>query len=87
MNAWPRQTPPTVSGKDLASSYQRLGPQQRTRYPVKPNAPGESLKIIERLVLADPTNSEWQRDLAISYSNRGDLSSARGAISVKPNAS
>ncbi len=47
---------------------------------VKPSLGRESLDIRERLAKADPTNSQWQRDLAISYNKLGDLSSTRGDL-------
>ncbi len=37
-----------------------------------------SLDIRTRLAAADPTNSEWQRDLSISHNKLGDLAQAAG---------
>ncbi len=37
-------------------------------------------RCAERLAHADPSNSLWQRDLCVSYSKLGDLSSARGNL-------
>ena len=39
-----------------------------------------SLQIAERLARADPTNSEWQRDLSVSYEKLGDVEVAAGKL-------
>jgi tetratricopeptide (TPR) repeat protein len=42
------------------------------------------LAIAERLAAADPTNTEWQRDLSISRSKLGDVAVAAGDLAGAP---
>ena len=42
----------------------------------------DSLAIIERLARSDPGNSEWQRDLAVSYENIGAVQEAQGELAA-----
>jgi hypothetical protein len=40
----------------------------------------DSLEIRERLAKQEPSNSEWQHDLSISYERVGDVLSAQGDL-------
>ena len=40
----------------------------------------DSLAIRERLAAADRSNTEWQRDLSISYEKVGDVLKAQGKL-------
>jgi tetratricopeptide (TPR) repeat protein len=44
------------------------------------NAYRNDLAISERLAAADPSNTEWQRDLSISYEKVGDVLVAEGKL-------
>jgi tetratricopeptide (TPR) repeat protein len=41
---------------------------------------GKSFAIAEKLAAQDPSNSEWQRDLSVSFERIGDVQSARGDL-------
>ena len=46
------------------------------------------LVLTERLVAADPTNTQWQHDLSVSYDKLGDLAmEATRALRPSANAS
>ena len=40
------------------------------------------LAIAERLAAADPTNTEWQRDLSVSRDRLGDVAVAAGDLAA-----
>ena len=40
----------------------------------------DSLAIRERLAAADPSNTQWQRDLSVSYNRVGDVLKAQGKL-------
>ena len=40
------------------------------------------LNIAEKLAAQDPSNSEWQHDLSVSFERIGDVQSARGNLEV-----
>jgi hypothetical protein len=40
----------------------------------------QTLRIVERLVAADPTNADWQRDLLVSRTRVGDVWRAQGNL-------
>jgi tetratricopeptide (TPR) repeat protein len=40
----------------------------------------EALAIAQRLAAADPSNTEWQRDLSVSHNKLGDVLSAQGDL-------
>jgi tetratricopeptide (TPR) repeat protein len=41
----------------------------------------QGLEIREKLAARDPANTEWQRDLSVSYGKIGDVQSAQGELS------
>ena len=41
---------------------------------------GEGLEIAKRLAESDPSNSQWQRDLSVSYDRLGDVAVAQGDL-------
>ena len=40
----------------------------------------DSLAIAEKLAAQDPSNTEWQRDLSVSFNKIGDVQRARGNL-------
>ena len=40
----------------------------------------DDLAIVERLTAADPANTQWQRDLSISYNKVGDVLVRQGKL-------
>jgi len=51
-------------------------------YQLRMGVPGASagLNIAERLAAFDPSNTQWQRDLSISYSKIGDVMTKQGKL-------
>jgi tetratricopeptide (TPR) repeat protein len=41
---------------------------------------GDALAIRERLTTTDPSNTQWQRDLSVSYNKVGDVLVAQGKL-------
>ncbi len=40
----------------------------------------DGLAVCERLAAADPANTEWQRDLSVSFNKIGDVLRAQGKL-------
>jgi len=37
-------------------------------------------RLVKKLAAGDPTNSQWQRDLSVSYEKLGDVAVAQGQL-------
>ena len=60
---------------EFGDTYQTLGDLEQAL-----KAYRDSLAIAERLAAADRSDSEWQRDLSISYEVVGDVLVAQGKL-------
>jgi hypothetical protein len=65
-----------------ADVYSLVGDLAQTRgdLTAAEQAYAQAMAISERLAALDPTNTDWQQDLAITYNQIGDLAKARGDL-------
>ena len=85
--AWPSAslppTPATPNGS-ATSRFPTKGsatwrwPRASWRRPRAPTA--TAMGIAKKLCRADPSNTQWQRDLAVSYNKLGDVAAAQGKL-------
>ena len=81
--SWPRRTRATPSGSATSRSASiKIGDVQSARGNLDAalKAYQDSLAIAEKLAAQDPSNTEWQRDLSVSFDRIGDVQSARGNL-------
>ena len=65
-------------------SFHRVGKVAQARGDVAAaeQAYTQDLAISDRLAALDPTNTDWQEDLAATYRSLGDLAEARGDVAA-----
>ena len=73
-----------MATRPVGQPQQARGPGGRGRATWPPPTPHyqAALAIAERLAAADPTNTEWQRDLSVSHNKLGDLAVAAGDLAA-----